>query len=94
MSSKKLLVPAVMVSMAAAVASVDAAAAPQPAAATVVPAVMSERAPATYPVPASLADYTRQKSAETQMSLWADDPGHCATISGSDGGWDDSDCMR
>jgi hypothetical protein len=60
-----------------------------------VPAVLTVLAPSTYPVPDSLTQYTKQKYDEVAMlPNWDEDPDptHCATISGSDGGWDDSDC--
>ena len=70
----------------------------QPAQATVTPAVMKKLPPGTYPVPESLSRYTKEKFEQVAMMRWwpwndDPDPTHCATISGSDRGWDDSDCM-
>ncbi len=62
-----------------------------------IPAVLSSRAPSDYPVPERLTQYTASMAEYTgYQPLIGDDPNarpeHCATISGSDNGWDDSDC--
>lgn len=69
-----------------------------PQTAGVTPAVMKKLPPGTYPVPESLSRYTKEKFEQVAMMRWwpwdeDPDPTHCATISGSDRGWDDSDCM-
>ncbi|ARV59398.1 hypothetical protein BZZ01_12870 [Nostocales cyanobacterium HT-58-2] len=56
---------------------------------TAVPAVMSVKAPSDYPVPERLTNYTNTLADAMGYSMRNE---HCATISGSDGGWDDSDC--
>lgn len=55
-----------------------------------VPAVLSVRPPSEYPVPERLTQYTNSIADATDFSARNE---HCATISGSDNGWDDSDCM-
>lgn len=93
MNYKTSLLPAVMISVAAIntlnVANKADAASPSNAK-EVVPAVLSVRPPSEYPVPERLTEYTNSIADATNLSMRNE---HCATISGSDNGWDDSDCF-
>ncbi len=93
MNCKNSLLPAVMISVAAintlTVATKAHATSPSNAE-EAVPAVLSVRPPSEYPVPQRLTEYTNSIADATNLSKRKD---HCATISGSDSGWDDSDCF-
>lgn len=101
MTSNKPVLPIVMVStaiMGASVIPLEAQASLQikPADNHVLPAVMNQLPPAEYPQPESLVNYTREQTIQLSMAAdWDEDPDptHCASTSGSDKGWDDSDCM-
>jgi hypothetical protein len=92
MNYKTGLLPAVMISVAAintvTVATKADAASPSNGQ-EAVPAVLSVRPPSEYPVPERLTQYTNSIADATTYSM----RDHCATISGSDSGWDDSDCF-
>ncbi|WP_315788193.1 hypothetical protein [Fischerella sp. JS2] len=93
MSYKTSLLPAVMISVAA-INTLTAPASAETASVSngkqVVPAVLSVRPPSEYPVPERLTEYTNSIADATNLSMRNE---HCATISGSDNGWDDSDCF-
>ncbi|BAY09313.1 hypothetical protein [Calothrix sp. NIES-2098] len=93
MNYKTSLLPAVMLSVAA-INTLTVAASANAASATngeqAVPAVLSVRPPSEYPVPERLTQYTHTIADATNLSMRNE---HCATISGSDSGWDDSDCF-
>ncbi|WP_134075817.1 hypothetical protein [Nostoc sp. 106C] len=94
MNYKTSLLPAVMISVAAintlSVATSANAASANNGKQEAVPAVLSVRPPSEYPVPERLTQYTHTIADATNLSMRNE---HCATISGSDSGWDDSDCF-
>lgn len=63
----------------------------------VMPAVLISRPPSDYPVPEQLSEYTDSMAEQVGFPQIRNDQGKlmagCATISGSDNGWDDSRCQ-
>ncbi|HZR46168.1 MAG TPA: hypothetical protein VFA47_05670 [Candidatus Manganitrophaceae bacterium] len=58
------------------------------------PAVLRFQPPTEFPESERLEKYVKEISSETGYVMRAKNGGgNCATISGSDGGWDDSDCF-
>lgn len=61
------------------------------------PAVFSSRLPSNYPVPERLTKYTTSMAEQAAFPAYNSDGeliASCATISGSDNGWGDTDCMN
>ncbi|GEM_PF-6563813 len=91
----KGLLPAVMMFVSALSATQPATAASnQETQGGQTPAVLRFKAPTEFPESEKLQQYVNGVASETGYIMRAPVGGpHCATISGSDGGWDDSDCF-
>ena len=106
MQYPKKLLPAVMLSASflssltgtAAIATGSAISVQANTDAGAMPAVLTSRPPSNYPVPERLTEYTISVAEYTGLPGILNEDGElmasCATESGSDGGWDDSDCMN
>lgn len=104
MKDPKKLLPAVMLSASvlsalpgAAIATSSETAAQINNGTGAIPAVLSSKVSSDYPVPERLTQYTASMAEYTGYEVAKKDgsnerPSNCATISGSDNGWDDSDC--